>query len=254
MVPIALLEKKKLKKSMYASALRQIKTINLVVEAKKVDTLIEALRVTPVSMVLYCWDPIVDKDTKPLAQLQKAHPQVKVLVLFTRFSFELVFQLLQFKNFGYIEENAKPKQLEKAIKQLLKKGYYYEPNMVTQKRIATHQAATKEKEERKEFAFTPKQKEIIRDLLAHKTTKQICDTHCIEVSTLRKHYRNILQITETKTMKDALIEILRNVSNSIKLWGIQCLVILCTLCNNIYLDDDNFFENIEGKKSFNLAA
>ena len=250
MVTLALLEKKGIKRTLYSRALQQMEHIQLMVVAKNVDKLITVLKITPVDVVLYCWDTTIHKEVTPLEQLLKAHPQVKVLVLLTNFSFELVFKLLQFKNCGYLEEQAKGNQLQNAIGQLMKKNYYFESNLISQKRIKKHQEAIKVEEERKlAFQFTKKQKEIISDLLEHKTTEEICIKHAIAKSTLRKHYRNILQITGTKTIKAALIEIITNLSDKAKLWSIQCLVALCVLCNGYDFCDENGVEEIE-KRGF----
>jgi len=248
MITIALLEKKRIKRNLYARALQSMEQLQLVAEAKNVTKLIDALKVTPADVVLYCWDTAEEKDIKPLQQLQKAHPTVKVLVLITSYSFDMVFQLLQLKNSGLLEENAKNNQLEKAILKLSKKGFYYEPRLLTQKRITTYHNSIKVQEERSIlFQFTPKQKEIIGDLLAQKTTKEIQDKHCITESTLRKHYREIIRITKTKTIKAALIEILCAFPDKAKLWGIKCLLALCTLCNSIDGMDDNQLEEAEYK-------
>ncbi|MEI7508445.1 MAG: hypothetical protein WCJ62_03170 [Flavobacterium sp.] len=254
MVTIALLEKKGIKRSLYSCALQQMEHTQLVVATKNVDKLMAALTITPVDMVLYCWDTTIDKEITPLERLLKAQPKVKVLLLFTSFSFEIVFKLLQFKNCGYLEEQAKGNQLQNAIQQLMKKNYYFEPNLISQKRIIKHQETIKVQEESKlAFQFTNKQKEIITDMLAQKTTEEICIQHAIAESTLRKHYRDILRITQTKTMKAALIEIIANLSDKTKLWSIKCLVALCVLCSVPDIGDENDFE-VNDERNYRLCG
>ena len=56
MITIALLEKKRIKRDLYARALQSMEQLQLVAEAKNVTKLIDTLKVTPVEVVLYCWD------------------------------------------------------------------------------------------------------------------------------------------------------------------------------------------------------
>ena len=55
-----------------------------------------------------------------------------------------------------------------------------------------------------------------------------------------------MNITQTKTIKAALIEIIFSMPDMAKQWGFKCLLVLWLLCNGIDFSDDNTYEDVEG--------
>ena len=251
MKKIALLEKKELKRTFYATALNQLENIDVVVEAKNLEDLLIHLTETKVDLILYCWDNEVEKNLKPLEQLQKACPKIKILLLATHINMGIIFKLLQFKNCGYILEESTSQQLHKAITELLAEGSYFEPDLVTPEKLAAYLTDDDEKDVSEYLTqFTEKQKEIIIDVLTKKSSQEICVKNEITASTLRKHYEKIRDVTQTKSTQSAVVEIVLNTTNLAKKWGFKCLVTLFLLCNGIDFSDDNAFEDVESGTSY----
>ncbi len=251
MKKIALLEKKELKRTLYAAALNQLENINVVVEAKNLEDVLIHLTETKVDLLLYCWDNEMEANLKPIEQLQKACPTLKVLLLATHINFATVFKLLQFKNCGYMLEASTNQQLHKAITELVAEGKYFEDDLVTPEKLTAYLENHIEKDLSEYLSqFSEKQQQIIIDVLTKKSQQEICVNNEITASTLRKHYEKIRSITQTKSTLSAVIEIMHQTTNMAKKWGFKCFLILFLLCNSVDFSDDNSFEDSESGASY----
>ncbi len=241
MIRIALLEEKDFKRESYALSLQQMKNVSLVLQAKDNDDLIDKLKDDLVDVIIYCWETSVSTDFTPLTQLRNAHPNSKVLLLATSFNYSSVFKLIQVKNYGYFVEKQNTELLKKAIQQLFQQGYYFDPDLIQQCKTQMQQNSNQDIESSlSEIYFTKKENELIQDLISQMSSNEICDKNSISKLTLYAHYRNIMIKTNTKSIKDALIQIVLSKSTPFLLLVIQSLIGLCILCSTLdYTDDIN---------------
>lgn len=241
MISIAVVEEKDFKRESYTLSLNQFKKFNVVIQAKNKEELQTQLAHTAVDIVVYCWNSSFESDFEPLDQLQTAFPTIKMLLFATTFESKDLYKVMQRKFFGYLNEDATSIKLKKAIVSLQNKGCFFEPQVLYQWKAEfdSKQVATSYKKPLI-IKLTTRERILIADFFSEMSMEEISNKHCISITTVNTHRRNILKKTNSKKIVGALRVIITNQILTLKQLGFHCLLGYCLLGNGIdYSDDSN---------------
>ena len=123
--------------------------------------------------------------------IKEKYPEVNVLILTIFEEEEKILSAVKAGATGYILKNMEPGELVGQIKSLHKGGSPISPN-VARKILQEFQKESSRASEA-DYHLTPREKEILKDIVEGYTYTQIADNRFIASSTVKKHILHIYQ-------------------------------------------------------------
>ena len=136
-------------------------------------------------------------------RILEEYPKVKILILTMSEEGSVMIQLLEMGVHGYITKNADVNSVEKAIVQVVEKGYFFD-DTVSQTLISKMRAEniTRPKtieEQSRMTQLTEREIEIVKLICEEMDNNNIANQLGISIKTLSVHKQNIFKKTETKS-------------------------------------------------------
>ncbi|MFC0184329.1 response regulator [Pseudarcicella hirudinis] len=146
-------------------------------------------------------------------------PQIKVLILSVFSEDKFITHLVEIGVNGYLFKNADPAEVEKAIRQVVEKDFYFNDDVLNA--IKKRMAKKRSKLTMLDYipsTLTSREIEIMDLICQQFTTTEIADKLCISVRTVDGHRNNLLEKTGVRNSAGLVIfAIKHNLINPIAL-------------------------------------
>lgn len=123
--------------------------------------------------------------------IKKMFPNITILILTIFEDEERILDSIRAGADGYILKNTKPGQLAEQIKSACNGGSPISPMVA--RRILSEIQKGKKDTLKKDYNLTPREKEVLKDIVDGYTYRQIAEKHFIAGSTAKKHILHIYQ-------------------------------------------------------------
>lgn len=125
--------------------------------------------------------------------IREAYPKVKIIVLSSHYSKAFITNMLEIGAAAYLAKNASPEEMERTIREVYDKGFYYDQqvmevireNMMNKTRPAKTSTPF-------EASLTQREQEILQLICEEKTTPEIAAQLFISRRTVEGHRNNLL--------------------------------------------------------------
>lgn len=140
--------------------------------------------------------------------LQQNFPEIKVLALSVNDDDESIIKMLRCGAVGYLLKDAETSQLEFALHEVLKKGFYHNDLVMNSmmKSIKSGQQNIKEKS----FMFQSREEEFLRLACSELTYKEIADRMCISPRTVDGYRESLFDKLEIKSRVGLVLFAIKN--------------------------------------------
>jgi len=247
MIRIAIQSELEMRRVSYAVLLQQYSEFEVVFQAKNNEELASKIAKNPVDVVLYCWDSANEIDFDAFDQWSKKHLGLTVLIV-TQEYYPRAFQNVIDRNFmGYFRENSSVDDLKKALCQLPNTGCYHEEVLFTdhKKNVRNGILLTDPR-----AALTQKQLEILDSLFSDMTNEEVAIKHGLKTETVKSRRRNILEITESRSMLGACRFLVEQGVIKIDRLIVKFLLIFFLLGSGLDFSDERFSDDYDSTSSY----
>ena len=131
-----------------------------------------------------------------IPRLKTAYPKMKVMVLTMYQPMDIGLNMQLFMGDAYVLKISGKQILEEAFSHLLNQQSYIDPNIITP---SVHEDAQKQK-----VKLTKREIEIVRLIVAGKTTKDIAQELYLSELTIKTHRKNISEKMDSKGLADLI--------------------------------------------------
>lgn len=122
-------------------------------------------------------------------ELKEKYPKVKVLVLTSYATPDFVKNILKNGADGYILKYSPISELVKAIKSVVRDGFFYAPEIAQE---VMKSLRGKENEAEEEVVLSQREKEIVRLVAQEYTSREIAEKLFLSYHTVERHRKNII--------------------------------------------------------------
>jgi DNA-binding NarL/FixJ family response regulator len=139
--------------------------------------------------------------------LTQHHPHVRILALSMQDQEETLLKMIRCGARGYLLKNVHPSELEKALDNVIEKGYFY-PDWVTHKvlqNIAGEKSASKVLPK-----LNDREMEFLKYAVTELTYKEIADKMCCSPRTVETYRDNLFEKFNVKSRVSLVISALKN--------------------------------------------
>ena len=128
------------------------------------------------------------------AQITQLHPRCRVIILSMHMTEEYVMQALQAGAVGYLQKDAEPTELERALRTVAS-GQQYLSNALTEQDIKGYlqRTATAANAANVPTSLTPRQRQILQLIAEGHTSREIAILLDISLKTVETHRANIMK-------------------------------------------------------------
>lgn len=143
--------------------------------------------------------------------IRKEFPNIKIIALTSYFSKPFIVNMISIGAVAYLAKNSTPSLMITTIKEVYKKGFYYDPQVL--KFIHEGLLNPKDKKLKSSFDdnyFTKREKEVLNLICKQYTTNEIADTLFISPRTVEGHRNNLLTKTDSKNVAGLVIYALQH--------------------------------------------
>ncbi len=137
--------------------------------------------------------------------IKRLYPKIKIIILSMEDDEQLILRLIEKGVNGYLLKNADPDELEKAIKDVTQKGYYF--NEILSNLIfhnLSHYSSDKQRNTLK-VELTNREIQILELICKEYTSDEIAQKYNLSRRTIEGHRKNMLAKTGTKNMAGLII-------------------------------------------------
>jgi len=153
------------------------------------EQLLKVISNKPVDLILLDIDMPNMNGAEAAKKIRENNSDIKILVLTMYNSPDFIAQLMRCGVNGYILKNTRRKDLVNAIREVMKGGFYYSPE-VAHSVMDSLRSEPNKKEELIEL--TRREKEIIRLISEELTSREIGEQLYISHHTVERHRKNII--------------------------------------------------------------
>ncbi len=145
------------------------------------------------------------------SQLRRDYPQVKILIVSQLTTKEAVHKVMEIGANGFFTKNSPPEQLERAIKSVMDKDYYFDIALsaVLREAILWEKVKKNNHHEIEIGSFTGREIEIIKLSCQEYSSKGIASKLFISVRTVEKHRNRIMEKANAKNFIGAIVYALK---------------------------------------------
>lgn len=203
-IQIALADDHVLYREGFAKAISAMNNVTLAISVSNGKELLEQLTIQEIDVVfLDIYMPVMDGFTTA-QQLNLKHPDIKIIILSSFADIGHIKRMLACNISGYVSKVATTAIIQKAIKLVRKKGYYYDKEVyhLIQSNLNAISQGT--------FTLTEREIAIIKLFALQYSAKQIADTLCSSIRTVEKQKELLLQKTNSYSFIGVLIYALKS--------------------------------------------
>ena len=172
---------------------------NHVVETGSKDKLLSTLKKSSPDIVLSDIDFSEQNGLKIIETILKNYPKVKILIISTYESNEMISHIIDLGVHGYISKNSSSREFEYALQRIYEDGYFYNHQVTTIIRNSILNPGRVKERERLAY-LTNRELIILRLICDEKTTKEIAKILEISPRTVDDSRKELLVKTKTKNM------------------------------------------------------
>lgn len=138
--------------------------------------------------------------------LKKLHPGILIMILSMQNDEQSVIKMIQLGINGYLLKNTSPYELEKALKQVAKEGFYYQD---WASRIVFASLNNKNEEQRT-IKLTDREKEFLKYTITEMNYKEIAEKMFCSPRTVESYRDSLFEKLELKTRVGLAVFALKN--------------------------------------------
>lgn len=165
--------------------------LEIVGSANNGQELLDALKTTPVDLVLLDVNMPVMDGKEALKNILQLYPNIKVLMLTMHDSGLQIEKLMKAGAHGYLLKNTGKEELLKAIDAIMKGEPFYSEE-VSKKVMEGLMRKQAQSNTVTEVELTPREKEVLTEIANELTTTEIADKLCISHHTVESHRKNLI--------------------------------------------------------------
>lgn len=144
-------------------------------------------------------------------KIHEAHPDIKILILSMHDEEQFILHMMENGANGYLLKDAEPDDLEKAIREVVNQGYYFDDYVVK----IMHKGILKKKRVKpvlddSKIFFTDRELEIIELICQEKTAQEIGELLYISPRTVDGHRNKLLEKTGAKNAVGLVVFAIKN--------------------------------------------
>jgi len=143
--------------------------------------------------------------------LRKEYPDIKIIALTSYFNKPFVLNMISIGAVAYLAKNSTPKQMIKTIKEVYKKGFYYDDDVLRfiHENINTAKGKIVKSNLDIDY-FTKRELEVLQLICKQYTAKDIAEKLFISRRTVEGHRNNLLLKTESRNIAGLVVYALKN--------------------------------------------
>lgn len=192
------------------SLLQSAEGIQIVLKADQSDQLTEALKNTPVQVLIINLHTCTAQMLNLITQISTAFPRIRILILSVNSTEEVVLKTIRAGAKGFLAKDTTSSDLVEAIF-TLRNGHDYFSNTITLLLLNKYITLLKTDEERTESrTLSPREIEIMKMWGNSYTNKEIAEKLFLSVRTVETHKNHIMQKLNLKTSVDMVKFAIRN--------------------------------------------
>lgn len=138
------------------------------------------------------------------AMIHKSYQQIKVVVLSMYHDEKFIARMIENGADGYLFKNASIEEVEKAVRDVVNNGYYFNANMLSAIRKASAQKNRALKFDNT-VGLTRRETEVLKLICSENTATEIADALFISVRTVDGHRQNLLDKTGARNTAGLVI-------------------------------------------------
>jgi DNA-binding NarL/FixJ family response regulator len=139
--------------------------------------------------------------------IRQQFPNTKIVILTMIDQEQVIVQMLKEDINAYLLKNCNEETLFKTIIEVLKKGYYFNDNMV---RLIHKSLVDKKKKNNSQLYYSTRELEVIESLCDGLTTAEIADKLFISPRTVETHKQNLMEKTQTRNSVELVLYAIKN--------------------------------------------
>ncbi|WP_435413079.1 response regulator [Psychroserpens mesophilus] len=212
-IQLALVDDELLFRKGLLSILSKESDIEILFDAEDGNDLMNQLRVTKVIPEIIITDlkmPGIN-GVEVTKLIRKEFQDIKVIALTSYFSKPFIINMISIGAVAYLAKNSTPKFMLKTIREVHKKGFYYDEQVMK----FIHEGLLNPSEEQKKSYFdnsyfTKREKEILNLICNQFNTNEIAEKLFISPRTVEGHRNNILTKTGSKNIAGLVVYAIQN--------------------------------------------
>ncbi|MCL9807625.1 response regulator transcription factor [Flavobacterium amniphilum] len=211
MLKIGLVDDHRLFRKSLALLIDSIERAEVVLQAGNGKELMEQLEAIPVDLVLLDIQMPEMDGFETCKQLRKHYPDVKILIISQLTTKESIHRVMELGANGFFSKDAEPEKLEKAIKDIRAKDYFFDDDLAS----VIREAILWEKRKPSNLLDSPapitrREMDIIRLACKELSSSEIADKLFINVRTVETHRKRIMEKTDSKNFIGVVLFALRH--------------------------------------------
>ena len=193
-----------------ASLLQSVEDIEIILKADLREQLPDALKVTPVHVLIVVVHAYNTQFTNLIVHLSNGHPKVRILVISIANDEEAVLRTIKAGAKGFLAKDTTRSELVEAI-YTLRNGYDFFSNSITVLLLNKYIRKLKTDNDRPDISsLSSREVEIMKMWGNSFTNKEIADKLFLSVRTVETHKNHIMQKLNLKTSVDLVKFAIRN--------------------------------------------
>lgn len=185
------------------SLITGLEGLEVYIEASSGDELLRKMETNPIDLVLLDMQMPGLDGLQTMEQIQNKWPAVKIIFLTMHKEERLILSCMEAGAHGFLQKDAHPDEMEKAIRNVIENGYYFDQRIskimvmgLTKKRKITKEP---------EISFTEREIDILRLICKEKTTQEIADELFLSPRTIDGYRERLMEKTEARNMAGLVV-------------------------------------------------
>jgi len=183
-------------------ALDQEEGLKVVGEASDGFSAVERIQSNPPDLSLIDVDMPGISGIRAIRILRKVMPEMKILVLSTYDDERYINEAMSAGADGYVLKCVEVAELVKIIRSVYEGRQLASPFLVN---LAVRDDEAEAAEESKELVLTQREKEILEAIIDGRSNKEISDSLCISIETVKSHIKSIYQKLQVRNRVEATL-------------------------------------------------
>ncbi|WP_300567828.1 response regulator transcription factor [Flavobacterium sp.] len=211
MLQIGLVDDHRLFRKSLALLIDSMDNAEVVLQAGNGKEFLEQLESVSIDLVLLDIQMPEMDGFETCKQLRHLYPDIKILIISQLTTKESIYKVMDLGANGFFSKDAEPEKLEKAIRDIWAKDYFFDDDLATvireailwEKRLPANLLASP-------VPITRREMDVIRLACKEMSSYEIADKLCINVRTVETHRKRIMEKTSSKNFIGVILFALRH--------------------------------------------
>jgi DNA-binding NarL/FixJ family response regulator len=208
-IQIAIAEDQILLRKAMVELLEMEEDIRIVYEANNGVELLKYLKHGKATLVLTDLEMPEMGGMELITQLKELRPELPVMVLSSHEEEEIILRSIQTGAKGYLMKNSRPDEVVRAIRSILKNGFYFKENIskLLLRGIVDHKLIQTRTEKNR---LTPREVEVLKLICQEMTNKEIAEKLNLSSRTVESYRKNMIEKIGARNTAGLVIYALKN--------------------------------------------